>query len=112
MTITKQHLPNRDHTVVELRGELGGTGTAALRERLLKVLHHSAKLLVLDLSAVSRCDAPALAVLVGTQRRAKLLGITLRLAAPRPDFMRLLRLTDLDRSLAIHPTLARALSRP
>lgn len=112
MAMTQQYLPSDDHTIVELRGELGGTGTADLRERLLQVLHHSADLLVLDLSAVSRCDAPALAVLVGTQRRANLLGITLRLAAPRPDLMRLLRRTDLDRSLAVHPTLAQALSHP
>lgn len=105
--------PNHEgHTVVELRGDLGGTGTATLRERLLRTLHHSTSLVVLDLSAVSHCDAQALAVLVNTQRRARLLGVTLRLAAPRPDLMRLLRLTDLDRSLTTYPTLAQALVAP
>lgn len=99
-----------DHTVIELSGELDIATTMVMRERLLRALRHATKQLIIDLSGVSRCDAPALAVLVGTRRRAKLLGITLRLAAPSPDMAKLLHLTGLDRSLTIHPTLVHALA--
>lgn len=97
-------------TIIDLRGDLDVAATMPLRERLLRVLHHSGKQLIIDLSAVSRCTAPALAVFVGTQRRARLLGITLRLAAPRPDVAKLLHCTGLDRSLTVHPTLTHALT--
>jgi hypothetical protein len=63
----------------------------------------------IDLSGVSFCDATGLAVLIGTQRRARARGITVRLAAPRPQMTRLLRITGLDRSLTICATLADAL---
>jgi anti-anti-sigma regulatory factor len=48
-------------------------------------------------------------VLIGTQRRARLLGIVMRLAAPSPPVTKLLRLTGLDRSLTICPDLTSAL---
>ena len=103
-------VPPVGHTVVELSGDLGGAATAALRERLLVALRHSEQLLVLDLSAVTGCDAAALAVLIGTQRRAQLLGVTLRLAAPGYVIATVLRQTGLDRSLEVYPTLTRALT--
>ena len=49
-------------------------------------------------------------MLIGTQRRARLPGIIVRLAAPSPPVARLLRLTGLDRSLTICPDLPGALA--
>lgn len=100
------------HTLVRLRGDLDIATAPALRERLLALLmlHPGMKALILDLSAVSFCDASGLAVLIGTHRRAALLGITLHLAAPRSRVAELLHLTGLDRSLTIHPTLPDALA--
>ena len=49
-------------------------------------------------------------MLIGAQRRARLLGIVLRLAAPSPPVAKLLRLTGLDRSLTICPDLSSALA--
>jgi anti-sigma B factor antagonist len=105
-------LPQPAHTIVHLCGDLDIATAPALRERLLSVLWSGRRLLILDLSGVSFCDAAGLAVLVGTQRRATLLGITLRLAAPRPLVTKVLRVTGLDRSLTIHPTLPDALAQP
>jgi anti-anti-sigma factor len=73
------------------------------------VLSPGVRLLVIDLSGVSFCDVAGLAVLIGTQRRARARGITVRLAAPRPQMAKLLRITGLDRSLTICATLADAL---
>jgi anti-anti-sigma factor len=97
-------------TVVRLRDALDAAAVPALRERLIGLLRPGMRLLVLDLSRVSSCDSAGLAVLIGAQRRARLLGIVLRLAAPSPQVAKLLRLTGLDRSLTICPDLGSALA--
>ena len=96
--------------VVRLRGALDVAAAPALRERLIGVLHRGMSLLVLDLSCVPSCDPAGLAVLIGTQRRARLLGIVVRLAAPSLSVAELLRLTGLDRSFTICPDLRGALA--
>ncbi len=97
-------------TIVRLRGALDVTAVPALRERLIGLLHPGASLLVLDLSRVPSCDSAGLAVLIGTQRRARLLGIVMRLAAPSLPVAKLLRLTGLDHNLTIFPDLRSALA--
>ncbi len=97
-------------TVVRLRDALDIAAAPALRERLIGLLRPGMRLLVLDLSRVPSCDSAGLAVLIGAQRRARLLGVVLRLAAPSPQVAKLLRLTGLDRSLTICPDLSSALA--
>jgi anti-anti-sigma factor len=97
-------------TIARLRGNLDFTTAPAVRERLREMLSTSAKLLVIDLSGVSSSDAAGLAVLIGAQRRARARGITVRLAAPRPEVAELLRVTGLDSTLTICATLTDALS--
>jgi anti-sigma B factor antagonist len=97
-------------TVIRLRDALDGAAAAALRERLIGLLRPGLRLLVLDLSRVPSCDSAGLAVLIGAQRQARLLGVVLRLAAPSPQVAKLLRLTGLDRSLTICPDLSSALA--
>ena len=96
-------------TIASLEGELDIATTPALRERLLNVFRPGVRLLVIDLSGVSFCDVSALAVLVATQRRARRLGITVRLSAPRPQVTKLLRVTGLDQCFTICATLDHAL---
>jgi anti-anti-sigma factor len=96
-------------TIARLEGELDIATTPALRERLLSVVRPGVRLLVIDLSGVSFCDVSTLAVLVATQRRASRLGITVRLAAPRPPVAKLLRITGLDQCFTIYATLDDAL---
>jgi anti-anti-sigma factor len=96
-------------TVAEVRGALDVTTTQALRERLFGALAPGVRLLVIDLSGVSSCDVAGLAVLIGTQHRARVHGITVRLAAAGRQVAELLRATGLDRGLTICATLADAL---
>ena len=103
-------VPPSGRTIVRLRGALDFDASPALRKRLIDVLHRGAGLLVLDLSHVSSCDASGLAVLIGTQRRARLLGIMVRLAAPSLPVTKVLRSTGLDRSFTIYPDLSGALA--
>jgi anti-anti-sigma factor len=84
--------------------QLDGLDLAAapeLRERLIDLLHRGADRLILDLSEVSSCDPAGLAVLIGTQRRARLLGVTMRLVAPSLPVWQVLRSTGLERSFVI-----------
>lgn len=96
-------------TLVSLRDGLDLAGAPALRERLNDELRRCADLLILDLSLVPSCDAAGLAVLIGTQRRARLLGITMRLVAPGLSVSKVLRSTGLERSFTIWPDLSGAL---
>jgi anti-anti-sigma factor len=110
VAVSIRHRPA--HTLVALRGEIDIATAPALRERLFDLLHPGMKLLILDLSEVSFCAAAGLAVMIGTQRRATPLGITLHLIAPQPQTAQLLHITGLDRSLTIHPTLPDSLAFP
>jgi anti-anti-sigma factor len=96
-------------TIAVLEGDLDIATTPALRRRLFSVLGPGVRLLIIDLSGVSFCGVAGLAVLIGTQRRARGRGITVRLAAPRPQMAKLLRVTGLDRSFTICATLDDAL---
>ena len=49
-------------------------------------------------------------MLIGAERRARVLGIVMRLVAPSVPVAKLLRLTGLDRSLTICPDLRGALA--
>jgi anti-sigma B factor antagonist len=97
-------------TVVRLRGDLGFTAASAVRERLIVALHRGTDLLVLDLSDVSTCDAAGLAVLIATQRRARLLGITMRLAAPSLAVSKVLGATGLRGNFTICSDMSVALA--
>jgi anti-sigma B factor antagonist len=110
---TGSHLrtgPAADRTIVRLRSALDFAAAPALRERLTGMLHPGTQLLILDLSRVSSCDPAGLAVLVGAQRRARPLGIVVRLVAPSLPVSKRLRLTGLDRKLTICLDLAAALA--
>src|ERR1700756_3894533 len=65
------------YVIGALSGELGIASAPALREQLLSLLR-AASQLIIDLSAVECADASGLAVLMGSGRRARLLGGFLR----------------------------------
>jgi len=97
------------YVIAELGAELGLASAPALREQLLDLLR-AASHLILDLSAVKHADASGLAVLVGSRRRARLLGGSLRLAAPSPEVARILSATGMDQHLNIFPTVRAAIT--
>ena len=103
MTVTPS-APLASKTVVKLDGGLDLSTAPAVREQLIDVLHRGTGLLILDLSNVLSCDTAGLAVLIGTQRRARLLGTKMRLLAPSVQVAKVLRSTGLDRSFSIHAT--------
>ena len=106
-------LPSRTdrggYVIAALSGELGIASAPALREQLLSLLR-AASQLIIDLSAVEHADASGLAVLVGSRRRARLLGGSLRLAAPSPEVARVLAATGMNQHLDIFPTVRAAIT--
>ena len=100
----------RGWVIAALSGDLDIACAPALREQLLGLLRPAASRLVIDLSRVSYADASGLTVLVGTRRRAGLLGGFLRLAAPTPPVAKVLRITGLHRRLDIFPTVQAAIT--
>src|SRR5947208_16664693 len=100
------------HIITTLCGELDIASAPALRDQLLDLLHPATSRLILDLSAVSYADASGLAVLVGTGRRAGLLGGYLHLAAPAPAVTKILSLTRLHQQLQVFPTIQAAITSP
>ncbi len=103
---------DRGYLVTALSGRLDSTRAPAVREQLLRLLRPAASQLVLDLTLVSDIDAAGLAVLVGTERRARLLGGSLRLAAARPAVSMAVHAAGLDRLLGSFPTVQAAVSSP
>jgi anti-anti-sigma factor len=99
-------------TIAELSGNLDIACAPALREQLLGLLRPGASRLVIELSKVSHCDASGLAVLIGTGRRARLLGGFLRLAAVSPQVDQGLHITGLRPHLGVFPTVHAAAASP
>ena len=97
-------------SIVRLSGSLDFAAAKELRERLIDVLHRGASPLIIDLSRVPSGDAAGLAVLIGTQRRARLLGSEMLLAAPSPPVAELLQSTGLHRHFSIYPDISAALA--
>jgi anti-anti-sigma factor len=97
------------YIIAELRGDLDLASAPALRRQLLDLLR-AASHLILDLSAVEHADASGLAVLVGSGRRARLLGGSLRLAGASPQVARALSATGMDQHLNIFPTIRAAIT--
>ena len=97
------------YVIATLSGNLGIASAPALREQILGLLR-AASHLIIDLSAVEHADANGLAALVGSGRRARLLGGSLRLAAPSPEVARVLSATGINRHLDIFPTIRAAIT--
>ncbi len=100
------------YTVATISGDVDIAYVPVLREELLGVLGPHASRMIIDLSGVTFCDASGLAVLVGVDRRARLLDGVLRLAAPAPPVAAVLRLTGLDSHFQIFATVRAAIHAP
>jgi anti-sigma B factor antagonist len=89
-------------TLVTLCGEFDIVSVPEVRDQLLVILDRRApSRLILDLSQLEFIDSSGTAVLVNTQRRARLLGCTLALVAPQPAVARVLQISGLDRHFLI-----------
>lgn len=98
--------------VVTLAGELDLVAAPGLKAQLLSVLRDRPPILVISLDGVSFLDAAGLGVLVAIHRRAALLAVEVRLAAPAGNPNRVLHLTGLDHVFSLYDSVAEALGVP
>jgi len=98
--------------VVAIRGELDIAAAPRLYAGLTEIMRRHTPDLVLDLSALTFCDSSGVTVLVRLAEAARLLGGELVLAAPAPRVAKVLRLTGVDRTFTVHPTVLAASRGP
>lgn len=94
------HTSDPDIAVVRGRGKLNMVNAPAFRSAVLKAIEEGSHRVVVDLSAVDFMDSSGLGALVSCLKSARQAGGDLRIAAPSPQVLMVLRLSNLDRVLA------------
>ena len=90
-------------TVLKLQGELDVATAPALEASLASAFAGDPSSMVVDLSDLTFLDSTGIRVLVSAGRQAEDAGCSLVLLAPTAQVLRVLRLTGVDRLLAIEP---------
>jgi anti-sigma B factor antagonist len=98
--------------VLTFAGELDLAAAPVVREQLEAAAATGARMVVLDMTAVTFVDSSALRELLRADGALRLAGGTLVLAAVPPAVVRLLELTRTDDVLASAPSVEAALRRP
>jgi anti-anti-sigma factor len=99
--------------VVQICGELDIATAPELREQLLAILNRqTTSRLILDLSKLEFMDSSGVAVLIDTDRRARLLGGSVALVAPQRSVSRVLQICGVDRCLPIFTDVSAAAGGP
>jgi anti-sigma B factor antagonist len=87
------------------RGELDLATAASLAARGCAALAGHARLLLLDLTGLSFCDAQGLSAFVKVANHADKTGCRYGLIAPRPLVAKVLRITGLDQRMPVFATI-------
>lgn len=95
-------------TVVVCRGRLNMSAAPEFRQYLDAVFDDGSARVVVDLTETSFIDSSGLGALVGGLKRARSTGGDLRIAAPSEQVRMVLGLTNLDRVLRPHDSIAEA----
>jgi anti-sigma B factor antagonist len=90
--------------VLSVAGELDHDSRAVLSDAAEAAIRTGHDRLILDLGGVSFCDSGGLALFAELHRRAAAGDGELRLACLQPPVLAVLRATNLDRILPLHPT--------
>jgi anti-sigma B factor antagonist len=96
--------------IVHARGELDLATADGLAARGCAALARHARLLLLDLTGLSFCDARGLSALVQIANQADKTGCRYGLIAPRPLVAKVLRITGLDQRMPVFATIDDALT--
>jgi anti-sigma B factor antagonist len=97
--------------VVRVEGDIDIATAEALRTRLLQLADEGHVNQVLSLEGDVFLDSAGLGAVVSIRRRLQVLGGALVLACSNEIVLRLLRLTSLDKVVAVHPTAEEAVQR-
>jgi anti-sigma B factor antagonist len=96
--------------VVGTPGEIDVTNAGQFREALLTSAARGSGVIIVDMSRTQFCDSAGLHALVTVHRRVRADGGEVRLVIPDPGVLRIFAITGLDRVIACHSALGRALA--
>jgi anti-sigma B factor antagonist len=94
--------------IVTVEGELDLVTADSLYRRGCMAIARHARLLLLDLAAVSFCDSCGLSAFVRIANDADAAGCRYGLVAPQPIVVKVLRITGLDQRLPVFRTIEEA----
>lgn len=103
---------HRDHTVLELLGEIDIAAAVEIAPYLDRVTAHPDARIVIDLRSIEFFDCSGLRLLYRALSRTHDHGGQLHLVCTHPLTLRVLRITGLNRLLPPHPTPDAALGQP
>jgi anti-sigma B factor antagonist len=106
LTLTHQRLPGV--TVIGICGELDLLSAGPMEEHLQR-LWHPGDQLIIDLANTTFIDCSGLGALMRIHRHVHQGGGLVRLAAPQPLPAKIIRLTEVDAVMAVHPSLRNAI---
>lgn len=89
--------------VVDLGGELDIVSAAKAISYVRDVIDHCSGPVIVDLAALTFCDAQGLGALLQMAGHAERAGCEFRLASPRPSVVKIMRITGLDRRFLSPP---------
>jgi anti-sigma B factor antagonist len=98
--------------ILSAYGELDLHVTPELQDRIDAAIDDGAKLVVLDLSAVTFIDSMALGVLLGAVNQLRARGGNLRLVVPSRELRRIFEISLLDRVFTLDATRDEACAQP
>ena len=99
-------------TVIAPDGRLNMAVAPHLRQHLNDVVRDGNNRLVVDLAAVESIDSSALGALLSGLKSARQAGGDLRIAAPGPQVLAVLELTNLNRVLKVYDSAESAFDDP
>ncbi len=85
--------------VVDLGGELDIVSAEAAVSYVRDVINRYGGPVIVDLTALTFCDARGLGALLRMASYAERAGCEFRLASPRPSLVKIMRITGLDRRI-------------
>jgi anti-sigma B factor antagonist len=97
-------------TIVRPHGRLNMVTAASLKEVVTNAIAEGSSQLVVDLTDVEFMDSSGLGALVSGLKSARHAGGDLRIASATDQVRMVLKLTNLDRVLTMHDSVAEALS--
>jgi anti-sigma B factor antagonist len=96
--------------VVTATGDLDVTTAPVLRHRVHAALDHQPKAVIADLDGVGFCGSAGLQVIAEVVTATMVRAIPFAVVTQQYPVLRALQITQLDSTLALHPTVARARS--
>lgn len=107
LTVTTNEI-GQHVAVLSAAGEIDHDSRTILGDAADAVIRQGRDRLVVDLAGVTFCDSGGLSLFVDLHRRTAALCGRFHLAGARPAVSAVLQATNLDRLLAVHPTVEEA----